>query len=183
MPVPDYLTTDRLEAHRMTAAHEEPLRIMHADERVVATLGGVRSTAENRAYLERNLQHWLDHGYGIWTFFLGDQFIGRGGLLYFDLLGDEEVELNYSVVADCWGRGYATEMARAILETGFEYLQLESIVAFTLATNKGSERVMQKAGMTFERAFTHSDKDHVLYRKSPAVDATHRSRPSPLTGV
>ena len=86
-------------------------------------------------------------------------------MLYFDLFGDSEVELNYSVVADCWGQGYATEMARKILEVGFAHLDVGSIVAFTLATNKASQRVMQKVGMTFERNFINDNKKQVFYRK------------------
>jgi RimJ/RimL family protein N-acetyltransferase len=131
----------------------------------MATLGGARSPEVNRDYLRRNIAHWEEHGYGIWVFLdASGQLIGRGGLLLYDLLATDEVELNYSVAADHWLQGYATEMATASLRLGFEHLPVTSIIAFTLATNHGSRKVMEKVGMTYERDFLHARLPHALYR-------------------
>ena len=161
----DEFTTRRLQARRIGAEHEELLRVMHADERVMAPHGGVRSTEENRRYMERNFEHWKEHEFGIWAFFDGtDRFIGRGGLLSTDIGGADEVELNYSVVADCWRQGFATEMAKGSLRIAFQALELITVVAFTRTTNTSSRRVMEKVGMAFERDIIHADVPHVLYR-------------------
>lgn len=72
-----------------------------------------------------------------------------------------------------WGRGYATEAARASMADGFERFGLAEIVSFTTCTNVRSRRVMEKLGMTHDPAedFDHPalpDEDplrrHVLYR-------------------
>ncbi len=72
-------------------------------------------------------------------------------------------------MAEFWGKGLATEMARAIVKAGFEHLGLESIVAFTLPANFASRRVMEKAGLSYEREITWAAMPHVFYRlKNPA---------------
>lgn len=159
------LSLTRLQGEKFAARHEELLAKMHADSRVMTTLGGIRSREDHREYMIENIEHWEKHGFGKWVFFDSEnQFISRGGLLCVTIEGSDEVELNYSVAADFWGRGYATEMAVGILSVGFEELALTSIVAFTLETNVPSQRVMQKVGMSFERNFTWKDWPHVLYR-------------------
>jgi RimJ/RimL family protein N-acetyltransferase len=74
-----------------------------------------------------------------------------------------------------WGRGYATEAARAALEYGFGALGLDEIVSFTTVANDRSRRVMERPGMRHDPAddFDHPSLDvedpirpHVLYRLS-----------------
>ncbi len=60
--------------------------------------------------------------------------------------------------------GLATEIARRCLAIGREELGFASLVAITLPDNRGSRRVMEKAGMTYERDVTHAGRVHVLYR-------------------
>ena len=157
--------TPRLHAVRMAECHETMLAEIHADERVMATNGGVRSAAENRAYLERNIAHWDEHGFGVWVFLNAERdLVGRGGILRIDILDVCEVELNYSVAAEYWRQGYATEMATDSLLLGFEHLPVTSIIAFTQVANAGSRKVMEKVGMTYECDFTHYRLPHALYR-------------------
>ena len=162
--------TDRLIARRFHLDDFETLRQMHHDPRVMATLGGVRSDQETRKFLQDNLDHWDRHGYGLWMFRdqAEDTFVGRGGLKHIEVGGHHEIELGYSVLAEYWGSGFATEMARSIVRIGFERLVLDSIVCFTLTTNPASERVMEKAGFVFERNILHEGQPHVLYRMTSA---------------
>lgn len=163
--IPTSFWSQRINATRLKSEHEDPLFHIHADGRVAATLGGVKSSGENRAWLDEKLQHWDHHGYGLFAFYDGDEtFIGRGGLLYIKVEGRSDVELNYSIASDYWGRGYATEVALRLLEIGFEHLSTERIIAFTLASNVASQRVMQKVGMTYSHDFDHHGQPHVLYQ-------------------
>jgi RimJ/RimL family protein N-acetyltransferase len=59
-------------------------------------------------------------------------------------------ELGYWIGVPHWGRGYATEAARAVIAFGFEELGLNRIYAQHMASNPASGRVMQKAGMRHE---------------------------------
>ena len=63
---------------------------------------------------------------------------------------DHRAELGYWIGVPYWGRGYATEAARAIVEHGFRVLGLHRIMARHMAHNLASGRVMQKIGMTRE---------------------------------
>ena len=71
--------------------------------------------------------------------------IGRGGLVPIAFNGDE-VELGYRFGKDHWGKGYATEVARASAAYGFEKLGLDRLVAVSFPGNTTSRRVLTKAG-------------------------------------
>lgn len=59
-------------------------------------------------------------------------------------------ELGYWVGKSFWGKGYGTEAARALVQYGFESLQLHKIYAQAFTTNPGSWRIMEKLGLKYE---------------------------------
>jgi [ribosomal protein S5]-alanine N-acetyltransferase len=165
---PDELVTERMRAERLRGDHLEELVDLHRDEQVMATLGGVRRRTETDSFLEANLEHWRRHRFGLWMFrrSADGAFVGRAGLRRVHVGGADEVEIAYAVTARAWGCGLATEMARALIGVGFGELRLTTLVAFTLVENAASIRVMEKAGLRFERAIVHRRKPHVLYAVS-----------------
>ena len=74
------------------------------------------------------------------------------------------MELLYGLVADAWGRGLASELARESLRVAFAELSLPELVAFTLPDNLRSRAVMERAGFRYERDVLHAGLPHVLYR-------------------
>ena len=162
----DSFSTPRLLAERVTAAHWLDLRRMDQDEGFMALLGGVRDTAGTVAYLEMNVKHWADHGFGMWM--LRDPessaVIGRAILRHLDVEGVDEVEVGYGFMPTYWGRGLATDIAKACVEIGFDQLRLPSVVALTTPANVASQRVMRKAGLARERDILHAGVPHVLFR-------------------
>jgi RimJ/RimL family protein N-acetyltransferase len=64
-----------------------------------------------------------------------------------------EGELGYRLKRSAWGKGYASEGARALIDTGFRDFGLDRIWGQTMAVNLGSRRVMEKAGLTNVRTF------------------------------
>jgi RimJ/RimL family protein N-acetyltransferase len=62
-------------------------------------------------------------------------------------------ELGYWIGVPFWGRGYATEAARAAVAFGFETLRLKRIYAHHFAGNTGSQRVLEKIGLRHEGRF------------------------------
>ena len=166
MQAPQTFHTDRLSASQFQPNDFAELCQLHQDPRVMRTLGGVRTDAETRQFLQEKMAHWDEHGFGYWMFRDKDvgHFVGRGGLQHIDIEGVAEVEVGYTVQVDNWGQGFATEIARALITIGFTQLGLNNIVCFTLTTNCASQRVMEKVGFTFERDFVHAGEPHVLYR-------------------
>jgi ribosomal-protein-alanine N-acetyltransferase len=158
--------TPRLLLCRMMAKDLDDLTRMHLDSRVMATLGGVRTPEVTRDWMERQLEHWRQYGFGLWLARERGtgRFVGRGGLHHVEIDGRDEIEVGYSLVPEFWGRGLATELARAIIDVAFTILDLPELVCFTLTTNFASQRVMQKAGFRFERELLYKELPHVLYR-------------------
>jgi RimJ/RimL family protein N-acetyltransferase len=63
------------------------------------------------------------------------------------------LELGYRLKRACWGRGYATEGSRALVDHAFAELGAERVYAETMVVNVRSRRVMEKAGLRFVRVF------------------------------
>jgi ribosomal-protein-alanine N-acetyltransferase len=173
----DTFSTARLRAERLTDAHLPELRRMDQDSRYMAHLGGVRDGEGTAAYLRRNLEHWAEYGFGLWM--LRDSetgaMVGRAVLRHLDVEGVDEVEVGYGLVPEVWGRGLATEVARACVSLGRERLGLGTIVAVTRVDHEASQRVMRKAGLVYEREYLHAGTPHVLFRTRDG-DVTALSR-------
>ena len=75
------------------------------------------------------------------------------------------VEIGWRLGAQYWGKGYATEAAKACIDYGFEILKWSKIVSFTVPKNLRSQSVMKKIGMQFCGNFNHPklEKNHPLY--------------------
>jgi RimJ/RimL family protein N-acetyltransferase len=162
----DRFATPRLRAERVAAAHWLDLRRMDESEAFMALLGGVRDTVGTAAYLETNLKHWTDHGFGMWMLREASTaaVVGRAILRHLDVEGVDEIEVGYGFMPEYWGRGLATEVARACVRIGFDRLGLSSMVAITTPANLASQRVMTKAGLLYERDIVHAGVPHLLFR-------------------
>jgi GNAT acetyltransferase-like protein len=89
------------------------------------------------------------------------QVIGNCGLKYLE--AGRDVEVGYHFASSAWGKGYATEAARACVRYGFERLGLHRIVAVVLPTNMGSRRVLEKSGLTYQGMGHYYGKDLMCY--------------------
>ena len=78
-------------------------------------------------------------------------------------LGEGEGELGYWLARHAWGRGYGTEMARAMVDAGFRHMGLRAVQAGTDPANDASHRVLLKAGLEF----THVDPLHTQGLRGP----------------
>lgn len=78
------------------------------------------------------------------------RFIGQAGLFHLGYnLEQSEIELAYRLHKQYWGKGYATELAKALIKHGFNDLKLPRIIALVHPDNLASKRVMEKAGMSY----------------------------------
>jgi RimJ/RimL family protein N-acetyltransferase len=163
---PDCFATARLTAERLTPQHFDDIRAMDSDPAFMALLGGTRDEPQTLAYMAKNLQHWSDHGFGLWV--LRDphetRVAGRAVIRHLDVEETDEVELGYGFHPQYWRRGLATEIARALLRLGREALRLPTLVAITRHANVGSQRVLIKTGLGYERDINHDGVPHQLYR-------------------
>jgi RimJ/RimL family protein N-acetyltransferase len=111
--------------------------------------------------LKSIIKHWETHGFGRWVVLdkKTHDFIGFGGLR--SLFGTPEVA--YHLAKAHWGKGLATELARASLRFGFEDRRFDRIVAIAKPENAASIHVMEKLGMRFEMNASYYNIDVVQY--------------------
>lgn len=144
MPLP--IVTERLVLRAYQEDDVYPLHeVLYGDEAAMALLGGPRAIAGTRAALERSMHQQEQEGYSFWPVIERESglLVGEAGL--FPLAPDgPDVALGYAFGSAYWGRGYATEAARAVLAEAFGPLDLPRLVAITREANTGSRRVLEK---------------------------------------
>jgi RimJ/RimL family protein N-acetyltransferase len=173
----DELKTGRLLLRHWRDSDRLPFREINADSRVMEFFPEPLSTVASDALFDRAQEHFGRNGFGPFAVELlsAQTFIGFIGLSIpaFDAHFMPAVEIGWRLAFAHWGKGFATEGARAALRYGFEILKLDEIVSFTVPANLRSRRVMEKIGMTHNPAedFDHPGlpaghplRCHVLYR-------------------
>lgn len=107
--------------------------------------------------------HYQQYGFGRWTVRLkaDDRYLGFCGLKYHK--DADFVDLGYRIVRQEWGKGYATEVAKASLVFAFNELQLNGVVGRVMKENIASVRVLEKIGMHFVREFDFDGYIGLLY--------------------
>lgn len=171
------LTTPRLRLRAWRESDLAPFAALNADPRVMRHFPRTLGRDESDAMVARIGDHFARHGFGLWAVEAPGvaDFVGFVGLAVprFEAAFSPCVEIGWRLAAEHWGRGYATEGARAALEHGFTKAGLEEIVSFTIPANAPSRRVMDRLGMhrserdDFEHPgipVGHPMRPHVLYR-------------------
>jgi RimJ/RimL family protein N-acetyltransferase len=167
---------------RFTVADVDLVVELDADPGVMRYITG--GIATSRQEIEEDyLPAWLSYydrfeGYGFWA---AIEKANGGFLGWFHLrppphAPPDHPELGYRLRRSAWGRGLATEGARALIDAAFEKYGAQRVNAETMAVNAGSRRVMEKSGLTLVRSFTqdwphriegdeHGDVEYALTRE------------------
>lgn len=179
-----FLQTDRLTLRHFTEADEDNLFELNSDPEVMRFLTGGRPTPRDKVRT-RTIPTFLAYyerfeGFGFWAAqeTATGQFLG-----WFHFrpplpeasppawLDGDQIELGYRLRRSAWGKGYATEGSRALIDKGFAEFGLQRVVAETTIDNWGSRHVLEKSGLTFVgtfscdglEAFDEGEPDHVEY--------------------
>lgn len=151
---PPVLSTERLLLKPFGPEDTWDFYLLNEDEEVVRHTGDrpFRDRQEAAAFLG-NYDQYQRYGYGRWTVLRRSdgQYLGWCGLKYHP--GQSETDLGFRLYRRYWGRGYATEAARACLTYGFEQLELPAIIGRVRQANGASIRVLEKCGMQRWKAF------------------------------
>lgn len=155
------LVTERLILRSWRDEDRPPFAAMNADPEVMRYFPATLSREESDALVDRLIE--AEQTFGMTFFATEEQASGR----FIGLIGmrpspdflptTPDVEIGWRLARDMWGRGLATEAARALLRVGFGELGIERIVAFTSTANLASRRVMEKIGLRRE---AEGDFDH-----------------------
>lgn len=174
------IETSRLVLRRWRSSDLALFAEQNADPVVMRHLAGVLTREESDAYVERAEMHFIDNGFCKWAVEAPgvSPFVGAVGLtrVKFEAEFTPAVEVAWRLNRRYWGRGYATEAARAALDDGFERVGLEEVVAMTALGNTASIKVMERLGMVRSIEFDHphhressSLRRHILYRLQRAA--------------
>ncbi|HEY2810815.1 MAG TPA: GNAT family N-acetyltransferase [Rhabdochlamydiaceae bacterium] len=145
------IETERLILREWRLEDLAPFTVINQDPEVMECLLKPLTESETAAMIERIQKHFRQHGFGLFACVVKEtsELIGFVGLNIPDFESHFTpcVEIGWRLASHAWGKGYATEAARAILKAGFEEYGFQEIVSFTVPANRRSIRVMEKIGM------------------------------------
>ncbi|MDI4663626.1 GNAT family N-acetyltransferase [Xanthobacter autotrophicus] len=145
------LRTGRLVLRPWRPHDRDGLWRMQSNPATMQFLMPVPDRAASDAVADRAEAHFARHGFGLWVVEAPGvtDFAGYTGLVHvpYDEHFTPAVEIGWRFDPAFWGRGYATEAARAALRFGFETLGLKEVVAITVPANRRSRAVMERLAM------------------------------------
>jgi ribosomal-protein-alanine N-acetyltransferase len=152
------VNTDRLMLRHLEPEDLDSLYLLYRDPAMRKYYpDGTRTLQETKEEI-----NWFLHGHphhpelGLWATVDSKtgEFLGRCGLLPWQIQGSDEVELAFMIKKERWREGLATEAAQGIVKYALEVLGLRRLVCLIIPGNAASVGVAQKVGMSFERQFT-----------------------------
>lgn len=158
------LETERLILRRLVIEDLDGLFALYSDSEIRRYFpDGTLTRDETREELE-----WFLHGHpehpelGLWATVhkTTGKFIGRCGLLPWEIDDRLETEIAYLLDKSYWHQGLATEAARGILKYAFEQLHLSRLICLMHPENVASQKVAERIGMTLERSVDGIAGDH-----------------------
>ena len=145
----EVFATERLDIRRLTADDVPALHAVYGDADAMRWVGDGQPLALERCrdWVRVTELNYAAHGYGMFTVLErgSDDVVGFCGLVHPG--GQPDAEIKYALKRAHWGKGYATEVASAMLRYGRTVHGLARIIATAAPENAASHRVLAKAGM------------------------------------
>jgi len=158
------IITERLILRKLTRDDVDNIFLLDSNPDVMKYVGvpAVSNKAESEKMIDNILNQYQKNGTGRLAVIEkeSNQFIGWSGikLLTDEVNGFKNVyELGYRFLPEFWGKGYATEAAKASLDLGFNQLNADNIYAYADVENQSSNHILTKIG--FENKGSFLDKD------------------------
>jgi ribosomal-protein-alanine N-acetyltransferase len=175
------LETERLLLREWTPADVEALFAICGDPLTMRHIGDGRawqSIERARLWLERVAASYAERGYGPWA--VVEKATGKvmGSCGYSFLPALSEIDFGYVFARAYWGRGFATEAARAAFRDGFERLGFTEVTANADREHHVSRRVLEKIGFEYRglRRYAGDAEDSAFYVAKRATPATESER-------
>jgi ribosomal-protein-alanine N-acetyltransferase len=146
------LATERLDLIEITKIHLFDFFILFSDERVARYYQIIpfKEVKEAQVYLDL-FEFRMKRQTGIrWGIALKGRTNIIGTIGFNSFQRNQTGNLAYDLQFDFWNRGFATEAARAVLNYGFDHLEIIRVEADVMIGNTGSDRVLEKLGFTYE---------------------------------
>lgn len=158
------IETPRLYLREFELSDARDMFELNSDKEVIKYTGDDHFSLESEALnFIKNYDHYKTHGFGRWAVILkeNNKFIGWNGL---KLNEDNDIDIGFRFFKEYWGRGFASESAKAVLDYGLNVLKIEYIVGRAAPENIASVRVLEKLGMKFiKQGSCHGIEDARIY--------------------
>ena len=153
------LETERLILRFQRAGDIGFLVDLWSDARAMEYLGGVRDREYLIGEFTKVAENPRAETYDLWPVTLRENGspVGYAGFVPKEIEGVPRIELVYVVHPDYWGRGYATEIARALADYGRNVLGAETLTALIEPENLASKRVAERSGMRRVKSIIRPD--------------------------
>src|ERR1700733_5810827 len=124
--MPIFLETDRLILRLPEPSDLNHLIALRSDPDVMKYVGKgvVQTKAEVERFLKIAIDYQEKHGFGFCSVFEKETgaFVGQAGLFHLSFYDEQpEIEIAYRLHKKFWGKGYGTELARALIQWGFTH--------------------------------------------------------------
>jgi RimJ/RimL family protein N-acetyltransferase len=154
------IRTDRLRLRNWRESDRDAFAMLNAAPEVTQDLGGPLDRTESDAKFDRYVAAFDRHGFCRWALEdLSGQFLGYTGIMPSrpgHPLGPH-ADIGWRLVHAAWGRGYATEAAKASLRDAFERMRLKEVLAYTSADNVRSRAVIQRLKLQRDASLDYSE--------------------------
>jgi RimJ/RimL family protein N-acetyltransferase len=143
------LRTARLTLRPWREEDRTAFAALNADPEVTWDMGGPLSRAQSDAKFDRYVATFERHGFSRLAIEQSRVFVGYAGVMPStrDHPLGPHAEIGWRLVRDAWGKGFASEAARATLEDAFHRVGLPEVLAYTSADNARSQAVMARLGL------------------------------------
>jgi ribosomal-protein-alanine N-acetyltransferase len=159
------IETPRLALREMTLADLDFVAGMLADSRVMRFYPKTYSREESEEWVLRQMSRYRNQGFGLWLAVdsRNETPVGQVGLVRQEVDGAFEDEIGYLLDASCWGRGLATEAARATRDHAFEALGKERVISLIRPENVPSQGVANRVGLRPGRRTLFAGLEHIVF--------------------
>lgn len=155
-----FIETERLILREFRESDVEDFFEMDSNTAVHIYLGNnpIKTMDEARNGIANIIQQYVDNGIGRWATIekASGNFIGWSGLKFMTTEVNNHInfyDVGYRLIPKFWGKGYATESAKAAIEYGFNEMKLSVIYGTVNIDNKASRNVLEKCGLKFIEKF------------------------------
>ena len=159
------LETPRLSLREFVSGDADALARIISDPETMRYYPAPYDRAGVANWIERNLRRYADDGFGLWAMMLKEssELIGDCGLTKQIVDGTEEIEIGYHLRRDHWGKGLATEAARAVRDYGFANLKVDRLISLIRPENAPSRHVAERNGMKLWKEVLWHNLPHCVY--------------------
>ena len=171
-PAPHPLRSERLSLIDLVDDDFTATYAMDSDALVMRYIGGAeaRPFDEYHAFITQRLGLWVSEGFHMWAMRLhgNDEFLGW--VMLKPIRDTPHVEVGYRMPQSSWGKGYASEATRTVLDYGFNVVGLNEITAVTHPDNAASQHVLTKCGLNRDGTLNYNGGGEIPFFRLTKTD-------------